>query len=117
MDPFTAIKNQFESFGLPPGPSSPNAERALGLELLRIRRKDAGPAVLRDERGETWGCAMVQIPLLDYAVFVRSNPDLVCKDHDTRNRAWHRFFREYGQLYGVDASVGKKQRNTGIIVR
>lgn len=120
MDPIERAKNQFKAMGeqLPPGPSSPNPERAAGLELLRRRRLDGSrPAVLRDERGESWGCAMVAIPLLDYACLVRSDPELVCKDRDTRNKAWFRLFRKLGSAYGVDASIGRKQRADGVIVR
>lgn len=118
MDPHQAIKDQFRAFGLPPGPSSPNPIRRAGLELLERRRNDrSGPAVLRDERGESWACGVVAIPMQDYALHVANNPELNCKDRDTRNKAWHKFFRDFGRLYGVDDSIGKRQRADGIIVR
>jgi hypothetical protein len=117
LDELKQLKDQYRAFGLPPGPSRPNAERAAGLELLRIRRKDAGPAVVRDERGETWGCAMVCIPLLDYQVLLAGNPELNAKDRVTRNLAWHKLFRDFGHIYGIDDSVGKKKPNRGVIVK
>jgi hypothetical protein len=102
---------------LPAGPNTPNAERAAGLKYLERRRLEGKPAVIRDERGESWGCAMVAIPLLDYAVLKARNPELVCKDRETRNRAWFKLFRELGGKYGCDASIGKTKRNAGVIVK
>jgi hypothetical protein len=100
------------------GHQGPNPERAAGLKLLEARRRDGErPAVLRDERGESWGCAMVAIPMLDFQVHCVRNPELRSKDRETRNRAWHKFFREFGRMYGCDDSIGQQKRNTGIIVR
>jgi hypothetical protein len=102
---------------LPAGPSTPNAERAAGLRLLETRRREAvAPATLRDERGEAWGCAMVAIPLLDYQVHLARNPELKCKDAETRNRAWHKFFRQFGAMYGCDDSIGKRKANAARII-
>jgi hypothetical protein len=117
IDDLKQIKDQYRAFGLPPGPSTPNRERAAGLELLRLRRKDAGPAVLRDERGEAWGCGVLAIPYLDYQVLSARTPELNAKDRETRNRAWRSLMRELGHVYGVDASIGRRKRNTGIIVK
>lgn len=113
-----AARNQFAQFGLPPGPSSPNAQRAAGLELLAARRRSqAGIARLKDERGEDWGYAAVAIPLLDYAVLKTRNPELESKDRDTRNRAWHKLFRDFGRVYGVDDSIGKRPGTLGVVVK
>jgi hypothetical protein len=102
---------------LPAGPRSPNAERAAGLNLLETRRREGvAPAKLYDERGESWGCALVAIPELDYAVHVARNPELKSKDAETRNRAWHKFFRQFGTMYGLDESVGKRRPNAGRII-
>jgi len=113
-----AARNQFEAFGMPPGPDTPNRERAAGLELLAARRKSgAGIARLKDERGEDWGYAAVAIPLLDYAVLRAKNPELDSKDRETRNRAWRKLFKEFGRVYGVDDSIGKIRNRRGIIVK
>lgn len=116
-------KHQFRDLlggKLPQGPNEAQAsrDRARGLALLEERRRDgAAPAVLRDERGESWGCAMVAVPMLDFQVHKARDPELVSKDKETRNRAWHRFFRAFGRLYGVDDSIGQRKPNRGIIVR
>jgi hypothetical protein len=113
-----AIANQFAAFGLPPGSRAPNAQRAAGLELLAARRRSlAGVARLKDERGEDWGFAALAIPELDYAVLRAKNPELDAKDAETRNRAWHKLIRDYGHVYGVDDSIGKRRNPNGIIVK
>lgn len=114
-------KHQFHDLlggKLPAGPSTPNAGRRAGLAFLEARRREnVRPATLLDERGEAWGCAMVAIPPLDYAVHIRRNPELTSKDTETRNKAWHKFFKQFGCMYGCDSSVGgRKKANAGRII-
>lgn len=103
---------------LPAGRDTPNPERRAGLELLAARRREGvAPAKLYDERGESWGYALVGLPYLDYLVMCARNPELRCKDRETRNRAWFKLAREFGGQYGCDDSIGKRRPNAKVIVR
>lgn len=110
--------NQFDAFGLPPGPSVPNPDRASGLDALATRRNERGVAKLKDDEGRAFGYAALAIPELDYYVLLARFPDLNSKDRDTQKRAWQQFCKsEHSLPYRVDASIGKRQRDDGIIVR
>jgi hypothetical protein len=113
-------KHQFRDLlggNLPAGRTAPNPERAAGLAMLeRRRREGTGPAKLYDERGESWGCAMVAIPYFDWQIHCARNPELKSKDAETRNRAWHKFFREFGRMYGCDDSIGKRTPNAARLI-
>lgn len=117
-DEFVPPKDQFAAFGLPPGPSAPNAERKQILNFLEARRREGiRPAVLEDQ-GDTFGYAALAIPELDYAVLVVRFPDLASKDAEISHRAWKDFARSDASLaYRVDASIGKRQHADGIIIR
>lgn len=110
-------RNQFEAFGMPGGPDTPNRARADHLELLKRRRNEQGTAKLKTDGG-AFGYAALSIPELDYYVLVIRFPELNSTDAETQKRAWQKFCRDDASLpYRVDASIGKRQRADGIIVR
>jgi hypothetical protein len=109
--------HQFNRFGMPGGPSTPNKGRADHLEFLERRRREQGPAKVAAEDG-AFGYAALSIPELDYYVLVIRYPELNSKDADEQRKAWQKFCRSDASLpYRVDASVGKRARADGIIIR
>lgn len=109
--------NQFNRFGMPGGPSTPNRGRADHLQFLAKRRNGMGPARVQTDEG-SFGYAALSIPELDYYVLVIRYPELNSKDPDEQRKAWQKFCRDDASLpYRVDASIGKRQRADGIIVR
>lgn len=111
------IRNQFETFGMPGGPDTPNKGRADHLENLSRRRREQGTAKVSATDG-AFGYAALSIPELDYYVLVVRFPDLRSKDAEIKRKAWQKFCRDDASLpYRVDASIGKRQRADGIIVR
>lgn len=101
----------------------PNPQRAAGLAALqRMRETDGRPQKLalgpeaRREFGEAdWGYVGLCIPELDYAVLTRTNPDLISKDHETRNRAWQKFMNSPESLPYRPDHRGRKVNNRIIV--
>lgn len=112
--------HQHKVLGFPDDPDpTPSVGRRATLELMR-RRRDSGarPAVLTDERGESFGCMQLAIPELDYQVLIVRFPELNSKDPEIMTRAWQKFANDPASLpYRVDASIGRRKVNHGIIVK
>lgn len=96
----------------------PNHERAALLESLARARADTNTRPATGGDPDPIGYMALAIPPLDYAVITRRFPDLVSKDKEISLKAWKKFCRSPESLpYRTDASIGKRQRYDGIIVR
>lgn len=111
--------HQYRAWGLPDFAAKPSTDRRRILAAMEFRRNaGATAAVVRDEHGETWGHIALAVPLLDYAALIAANPELNSKDKETYERAWTKLARgPLGRLYAADDSIGKRKRNTRIIVK
>jgi predicted secreted Zn-dependent protease len=83
------IKNQFDAFGMPDGPSIGNTLRQAVLERnYKLRSK------MQDARGlHTDSRCALSIPELDYYVLLQRFPDLASPDAATKTSAWKKFIR------------------------
>ena len=93
-------------------------ERVKLLNELRTRRELAvSPTNITCKDGD-FGYLALQIPMADYNVLMKHNPELANKDTSVSIHAWNKFIQSpASDIYKVDKGIGRKKTASGIIIK